>query len=121
MQMEERVEVWREYLESLMNVENEWERIVNAEQVLGLWEEVTVQNVREVYEKMKQGRAAGPCEACTEMLGEIKCPNVVSEVVNELLFGGKLPELWENSKVVEVPWFKGNRKQQSVEITGQSS
>ena len=34
-QMEERVEVWQEYCESLMNVENEWDGVVKAEQVLG--------------------------------------------------------------------------------------
>ncbi len=54
-EVEERVQVRREYCESLMNLENEWDRIVNAEQVLGPWEEIAVQKVRG-SKKMKKGR-----------------------------------------------------------------
>ncbi len=104
-QVEERVEVWREYCESLMNIENEWDGVVYAEQVMGPWEEVTVEEVRAAWKKMKNGRAAGPSEVYTEMLGERKCLKVIGEVVNELLAGGKLPESWKNSLVV--PLFKG--------------
>ncbi len=84
-QVKERAEVWQEYCKRLMNVENEWDRVVNAEQVFGRQEEVTVQEVREAYKKMEKGRAAGPSTVCAEMLGKINCLNVVCQVVNEVL------------------------------------
>ncbi len=54
----------------------------------GPYEEVTVQEIREAYQKMKKGRAAGRSEVCTVFWREINCRNIVCEVVvNKLLVG----------------------------------
>ncbi|XP_046844683.1 uncharacterized protein LOC124438553 [Xenia sp. Carnegie-2017] len=68
--------------------ENEWNGEVEADEVLGPWETVTVDEVAAALRKMKKGKATGP-----------------SEVANEVLRGSKMPSTWRKSLVV--PLYKG--------------
>ena len=51
--------MWEEYIEKLMNEENEWEERVEASVTGGLVEAITLEKVVKATEAMKLGKAAG--------------------------------------------------------------
>ena len=52
----------KEHMEKIMNVENEWDQMVEADMVEGPVEGVNDVEVIEAMNKMKLGKAAGPSE-----------------------------------------------------------
>ncbi|XP_046844915.1 uncharacterized protein LOC124438761 [Xenia sp. Carnegie-2017] len=103
--LEDRLEVWRAYCDRLMNVENEWNGEVEADEVFGPWEIVTVDEVAAALRKMKKGKATGPSEVGSEMLDNELCVRELCNVANEVLRGSKMPSTWRKSLVV--PLYKG--------------
>ncbi|XP_046851762.1 uncharacterized protein LOC124445097 [Xenia sp. Carnegie-2017] len=103
--LEDRLEVCRAYCDRLMNVENEWNGEVEADEVLGPWETVTVDEVAAALRKMKKGKAMGPSEVGSEMLDNELCVRELCNVANEVLRGSKMPSTWRKS--LAVPLYKG--------------
>ena len=58
----DRGKLWKEHMEKIMNVENEWDQMANADMVEGPVEEVTYEEVIKAMNKMQSGKAAGPSE-----------------------------------------------------------
>ena len=52
----DRRKLWKEHMEKIMNVENEWDQMVEVDMVEG----VTDEEVMEAMNKMKLGKAAVP-------------------------------------------------------------
>ena len=55
-------------MEKLLNVENDWDRILEANIVEGPCELISEREVEEAVRSMKVGKAAGPSEIVMEML-----------------------------------------------------
>ena len=64
----DRGKLWKEHMEKIINVENEWDQTVEADMVEGPVEEVTDEEVMEAMIKMKLGKAAGPSEVNMDMI-----------------------------------------------------
>ena len=62
----ERAAVWKEYMEKLMNEENEWDNRVEAGVTEGLVEEITLEEVVKATKAMKLGKTAGESEVAVE-------------------------------------------------------
>ena len=60
-------EIWRRYLEELLNVENE-NQIEEEPCVEGPIEEIARKEVEEALKSMKTGRASGPSRVTSELL-----------------------------------------------------
>ena len=59
---------WKHYMEKLLNLENDWDRILEADIVEGPCELISEREVEEAIRNMKVGKAAGPSEIVVEML-----------------------------------------------------
>ena len=60
--------LWKDHMEKIMNVENEWDQMANADMVEELVEEVTYEEVIKAINKMKLGKATGPSEVNMNMI-----------------------------------------------------
>ena len=59
---------WKEYMEKLLNEENEWDELVDADKIEGPEIEISKDEVRKAIKKMKNGKAGGPSEFVADML-----------------------------------------------------
>ena len=64
----DRGKLWKEHMKKIMNVENEWDQMVEADMVEGPVERVTDEEVMEAMKKMKLVKAAGPSEVNMDMI-----------------------------------------------------
>ena len=99
--------LWKEYVEKIMNVENEWDQMVEADVVEGPVEGVSDEEVMEAINKMKLGKAAGPSEVNKDMIianGKFGV-GVMKKLCQRVLDGKGMPE--ERKTSVVVPIFKG--------------
>ena len=64
----DRGKLWKDLMEKIMNVKNEWDQMANADMVEGPVEEVTYEEVMEAMNKMKLGKAAGPSEVNMDII-----------------------------------------------------
>ena len=104
----DRLSVWSKYCDKLMNTENEWDGVAEADPVEGPCEEVKEKEVWEAVKMMKRGKAAGPSEVCTEMLTTETCVRELTKIANGLLAGDRMPASWKLSTVIPVFKGKGN-------------
>ena len=89
-----------------MNVENEWDQMVEVDMVEGPVEGVTDEEVMEAMNKMKLEKAAGPSEVNMDMTiasGTFGV-GVMKKLCQRVLDGEGMPEEWKTSVV---PIFKG--------------
>ena len=103
----DRGKLWKDHMEKIMNVENEWDQMAKADMVEGPVEEVTYEEVMEAMNKMKLGKAAGPSEVNMDMImasGKFGV-GVLKKLCQRVLDGKGMPEEWKTSVVV--PIFKG--------------
>ena len=59
---EYRAKIWKEHMENIMNEENEWDRMVETDLVEGSVEKVVRNEIVEVIQTMKSGKATGTSE-----------------------------------------------------------
>ena len=59
---------WKEYMEKLLNVENEWDGKVDADRIEGPQQAITKVEVRKAIKKMRTGKAGGPSGIVSDML-----------------------------------------------------
>ena len=60
--------IWKEHMEKLMNVENEWSDIIDASKVEGAVRRIEVEEVTCAMNQMKIGKASGSSGVALEML-----------------------------------------------------
>ena len=99
--------LWKDHMEKIMNVENEWDQMAEADMVEGPVEEVTYEEVIKAMNKMKLGKVAGPSEVNMDMImasGKFGV-GVLKKLCQRVLDGKGMPEEWKTSVVV--PIFKG--------------
>ena len=103
----ERAQVWKDYMEKVMNEENEWDGDVEVDVTHGPIERVMTEEVVKAIKEMKLGKAAGVSEVAAE---HIKASGmvgieVIMGIANRMLDGEGIPEDWRHS--VLVPLYKG--------------
>ena len=99
----------KESMEKIMNEENQWVQMVQANMVEGPVEGVTDKKVMEAINKMKMGKAAGPSEVNMDMIiasGKLGV-GVMKKLCQRILDAKGMAEEWKTSVVV--PIFKGKR------------
>ena len=67
--------IWKEHIGKIINEENEWDQMVETDIVEGPVEKVARNEIVEVMQKMKSGKATGPSEVSVETIvvsGEIE-------------------------------------------------
>ena len=102
--MDDRKKIWKEHMEKLMNVKNEWNDSIDASKVEGAVKRIEVEEVWCAMNRMKIEKASGSSGVALEMFkadGD-KC---LKNIFNYTLFKNKLPEEWMLSSLV--PIFKG--------------
>ena len=60
--------IWKEHMEKLMNVENEWSDSIDASKVVGTMKRIEVAEVWCTMNRMKFGKASGPSGVAIELL-----------------------------------------------------
>ena len=102
----DRGKLWKEHMEKIVHVENEWDQMVKVNMVKGPVEGVTDEEVMEAMNKMKLGKAAGPSEVNMDIIiasGTFGA-GVMKKLSQRVLDGEGMPEEWKTSVVV--PIFK---------------
>ena len=91
--LQEKIKVWKEYEEKLLNEENDWNKNIEITKVEGPCEQVST-DVMEALVLMNTGKAAGPSGVTVELLHVCKKESVrrFAEVANNMLEGNKMPE-----------------------------
>ena len=105
----DRGKLWKDHMEKIMNVENEWDQMAEADMVEGPVEEVTYKEVIKAMNKMKLGKAAGPSEVNMDMImvsGKFGV-GVLKKLCQRVLDGKGMPEEWKISVVVPIFKRKG--------------
>ena len=101
---------WKEYMEKLMNEENEWNHKISAEVKEGPADCIRMDEVRAVLKKMKRHKAPGLSELVTEMIlatGDIGT-HWILDLCNGIVKEGSIPEDWKSSVVFPVYKGKGD-------------
>ena len=103
----DRGKLWKEHMEKIMNVESEWDQMVEAGMIERPVEGVTDEEVIEAMNKMKLGKAAGPSKVNmdTEIASGKFGVGVIKKLCQRVFDGKGMPEEWKTSVVV--PIFKG--------------
>ena len=87
-----------------MNKENDWDYIAEANMVVGPIVKITPKKVVIPIKPMRPGTAAGPYEACAEMIsacGEVRI-SVMMEFCQRVLDGRGIPDKWQASVLVPI-------------------
>lgn len=103
---EDRRRIWKEHMESIMNQENQWDGLVEAERTEGPVKEISKEEIKKALESMKNGKAGGPSSITKEHF--TSSPHgleVLHQVANEIMQGKSMPEDWKQSTLV--PIYKG--------------
>ena len=94
-------------MEKIMNKENKWDHMVETDVVEKAVKKVARNEIVEVIQKIKSGKATGPYEVSVEMIvasGEIGV-KVMMELCQRVLDGRGMPDEWKTSVIVTI--FKG--------------
>ena len=103
-------ERWREYMERLLNIENDWDGVLEGDKVEGPCELINEKEVEEAIKVMKAGKA-GKAGGTSEMVGEMlkaagkKGIKRLTELCNQVVREGAIPREWQLSTLI--PIFKG--------------
>ena len=102
------MKIWKEHMEKLMNVENEWSDYIDTSKVEGALRRIVIEEVQCAVSRIKNGKASGPPGVALEIFkaGGDKCLKSFTNIFNDILFYNNLPEEWMLSSLV--PIFKGN-------------
>ena len=98
---------WKEYMEKLMNEENEWDHKIPAEVKEGPADCIMMAEVRAVLKKMKRHKAPGLLGLVAEMIqatGDIGTQWIL-DLCNGIVKEGSIPDDWKSSVVL--PIYKG--------------
>ena len=99
--------VWKQYMEKLLNEENEWDGEVACEKVEGPLREIEENEVRNAIRRTGYGKAGGPTAVVGDMFkaaGEVGV-RWMTVLFNKVIDEGVMPQDWKIS--VLLPIFKG--------------
>ena len=105
--VKERGNVLKDYMERILNEENDWNRNVEGDTVEGPVVCVGREEVLQVSNEMKTGKSPGPSDVSIELIaasGGVGI-QVMAEINLKILDGFGMPAVWALSIVV--PIFKG--------------
>ena len=94
----------------MMNVENAWDQMVEADMLVEPVERVTDEEVMEAMNKMKLGKAVRLSEVNKDMIiasGKLGV-GVIKKLCQRVLDGKRMPEEWKTSVVVPIFKRKGD-------------
>jgi len=100
-------DLWKEYMEKLMNEENEWDRGISPEVKEGPADCIKISEVVAALKKMKRHKAQGLLGLAAEMIqatGGIGTQWIL-DLCNGIVKEGCIPEDWKPSVVL--PIYKG--------------
>ena len=106
----ERGKLWKGHMEKIMNVENEWDQMAEADMVEGPVEGITDGEVMEAMNKIKLGKAAGPSEVNMDTItasGKFGV-GVMKKLCQRVLDGKNMPQEWKTIVVVAIFKRKGD-------------
>ena len=80
-------------MEKLLNVENEWDGIVDCDKTHGPCCQITKAEVTKALHEMKQGKAAGPMGVVSEMMKAAgdRGVNWLTTLFNNIVKEGRIP------------------------------
>ena len=64
----DRAKLWKAHMSKIMNEENEWDQIADADTVEGPIERVSIEKIMEAFKHLKIGMTPGPSEVYAEMI-----------------------------------------------------
>jgi hypothetical protein len=106
------MEVWRAYYDKLSNEEFPWNKdtLTEVETVSGPAEEISFEEVKAAVKKMKNNKASGPTGVVADMVkaGGDAGAKWVTDVCNQVVKEGKIPEDWSRSWMMNVYKGKGD-------------
>ena len=97
--------IWKEHMEKMMNVKNEWSDSIDASKVKGTMTTIEIEEVGCTMNQMKIGKVSGPSGVKMFKAGGNKWLRSLTNIFNDILFKDKLLEEWRLSSLV--PIFKG--------------
>ena len=88
---DDRKNIWKEHMEKLMNVENEWSDSIDASKVEGAVRRIEVEEVWCAMNRMKIGKANGPSGVAIELfkVGGAKCLKSLTIIFNDYRRNGR--------------------------------
>ena len=92
--VDDRKKIWKEHMEKLADVENEWSDSIDASKVEGAVRRIEVEEMWCPMNHMKIGKASEPSGVAIELFkaGGDKCLKSFTTIFNDILFKNKLPE-----------------------------
>ena len=97
--------IWRKYMEKLLNVENDWDGEVDCPEVMGPHCLISEEEVAAAIKGLKIGKAAGPTGVVSEMM---KAAGVFCSRWINIIKEGCIPDDWRKSILVPVYKEKGD-------------
>ena len=99
--------IWRKYVEKLLNVENDWDGKVDCPEVMGPHCLISEEEVAAVIKRLKIGKAAGPTGVVSEMIKAADGfgSRWMTDLINNIVKEGCIPDDWRKS--ILVPVYKG--------------
>jgi len=106
----EKLKVWKEYEEKLLNEENDWNKELKKEIVEGPSEKISSEDVLEAVKLMNSGKSPGPSGITVDLLKVCERESIkrLTKIANDMLNGKKMPESWKKSDLIPVYKGKGN-------------
>ena len=100
--------IWKEHMEKLINVENEWSDSINASKVESAVTRIEVEEVWCAMNRMKIRKAGGPFGVAIELFkaGGDKCLKPLTNIF-KISFKNMLPREWILSSLVPIFKKKG--------------
>jgi len=108
---------WKEYMEKLMNVENEWDHGISVTVKEEPADCIRIDEVVAALKKMKRHKApglSGLVEETIQTTGDIGTQWIL-DLCNGIVKEGCIPEDWQSSMVL--PIYKGKGIQWCVDLT----
>ena len=102
--VDDQKKTWKEHMEKLMNVENEWSDSIDASTVEGTVKGIEVEEVRCAMNRMKIGTVSGPSGVAIKLFkaGGNKSFESLTNIFNDILFKDMLSREWMLSLLVKI-------------------
>ena len=102
--------IWRMYMQKLLNVENDWDGEVDCPEVMGPHCLISEEEVAAAIKGLKIGKAAGPTGVVSEMMKAAGGfgSRWMTDLINNIVKEGCIPDDWRKSILVLVYKVKGD-------------
>ena len=102
--------IWRKYMEKLLNVENDWDGEVDCPEVMGPHCLISEEEVASAIKGLKIGKAAGPTGVVSEMMKAAGGfgSRWMTDLINNIVKESCIPDDWRKSILVPVYNGKGD-------------